>query len=324
MLSLQSVLKARQSVGEVAIRTSLMPSTSLSTETRAVRLKLETLQPTGSFKIRGATNAIANLTAEGAKRGVVCASTGNHGRALTYAAKARGVRTTVCMSELVPENKVAAIRDLGAEVRIVGQSQDDAQLEVNRLVAEEGMIEIPPFDHQDVITGQGTIGLEIVEDWPEVDTVLVPLSGGGLIAGIALAIKSVCFDIKVIGVSMQRGAAMKESLQRGYPVEVTEEPSLADSLGGGIGLKNQFTFDIAQELIDDVILLDEGQIADGMRHLYRKEGIVAEGAAAVGVSVLLGELSEQLGENVAVVVSGRNVDMPLFEEVMKGALPFGK
>lgn len=185
------------------------------------------------------------------------------------------------------------------------------------------MSEIPPFDHEDVIAGQGTIGLEIVEDWPEVDTIIVPLSGGGLVGGIALAAKSVSFDIKVIGVSMKRGAAMAESLKRGRPIEVEEQPSLADSLGGGIGLHNELTFQLAQELVDDVILLDEKQIASGMQHMYHNEGLVTEGAAAVAVPVITEQLSPRLGKNVAFVVSGCNVDMQMFEKVIAGELPYG-
>ncbi len=324
MLSLQTVLQARQSISQTALKTPLALSRSLSSENREVRLKLETVQPTGSFKIRGATNAISALSEEQAKAGVVCASTGNHGRALAYAANKMGVPATICMSELVPSNKVDAIREIGAEVVIIGQSQDDAQLEVNRLVRNAGMIEIPPFDHPDVIAGQGTIGLEILEDWPEVDTIIVPISGGGLISGIALAVKSASFDIQIIGVSMERGAAMSESLKRGKPIEVEEQPSLADSLGGGIGLQNEFTFHMAQELVDEVLLLSEAQIADGMKHLHANEALVCEGAAAVGVPIVKENLSAKLGKNVAIIVSGCNVDMEMFNQVMRGKLPFGE
>jgi threonine dehydratase len=323
MLSLQTVLQARHSISQTALKTPLALSRSLSSEGREVRLKLETMQPTGSFKIRGATNAISALSDEQARAGVVCASTGNHGRALAFAAQKMKVPATICMSELVPANKVSAIRDIGAEVVIIGRSQDDAQREVNRLVKEKGMSEIPPFDHPDVIAGQGTIGLEILEDWPEVDTIIVPLSGGGLIGGIALAVKSASFDINVVGVSMARGAAMSESLKRTKPVEVEEQPSLADSLGGGIGLKNEYTFHMAQELVDDVILLSEAHIAAGMKHLHQMEALVCEGAAAVGVPVVTENLSSKLGRNIAIVVSGCNVDMDMFDCVMNGELPFG-
>ncbi len=242
MLTLQSIYQARNRIGELALRTPLVTAASLSGERRETRLKLETLQPTGAFKIRGAANAISMLFESQTSRGVVCASTGNHGRAVSHVARRMGLKAAVCMSELVPENKREAIRALGAALHIAGRSQDDAQKEVERLVADEGMAEIPPFDHAAVIAGQGTIGLEILEDWPEVDTVVVPLSGGGLIGGIALAVKSASPGIRVIGVSMERGAAMQASLMAGHPIEVEEQRSLADSLGGGIGLHNRHTF----------------------------------------------------------------------------------
>jgi len=324
MLSLQNIFQARTRITPHVVRTPLSACPALSTNKRKVKLKLETAQDTGAFKLRGATNAILALEPAALNAGVVCASTGNHGRAVAEAASRVGAKATICMSELVPGNKVQAIRDLGADVRIIGKSQDDAQTEVRKLVTEQGMTEIPPFDHMDVIAGQGTIGLELMEDWSDIDTVLVPLSGGGLIAGVALAVKSVNFNIKVIGVSMERGAAMATSLQRGRPVEVAEEASLADSLGGGIGLENEYTLGVVQELVDDVILLNEVQIAAGMQFLYREHGLVTEGAGAVGIPVVQENLSSRLGENVAVIVSGRNVDLDIFRKVLDGELPFGE
>jgi threonine dehydratase len=282
-----------------------------------LRLKLETAQPVGAFKIRGAANALAGMTREARARGVVCASTGNHGRAVAYAARLHRVAATICVSRLVPENKLAAIRALGATINIAGGSQDEAQVEATRL-AGTGPTEIPPFDHPDVIAGQGTIGLELLEDFPEIDTVVVPLSGGGLISGIALAVKSASPDIRVIGVSMDRGAAMQASLAAGRPVEIAEEPTLADSLGGGIGLDNKFTFAMVRDLVDEVVLISESEIAAAMRGLFLKEGWVAEGAGAIGVALLDEPHRSRLGKRVAIVVSGRNVDMGLFRRVLDG------
>jgi len=321
MLTLQSIYAARGPVGRLAVRTPLVPAASLTSPARDVRLKLETVQPIGAFKIRGAANALAALSPDQAARGVVCASTGNHGRAVSYVAAALGIRATVCMSDLVPANKRRAIEALGATIRIVGESQDDAQIEVDRLVAEEGLVEIPPFDHAGVIAGQGTIGLELLEDWPVIDTVVVPLSGGGLIAGVALAVKTAAPDVRVIGVSMERGAAMKASLDAGHPVDVAERPTLADSLGGGIGRGNRHTFALVRDLVDEVILVPEAAIAGAMRHLFFNEGLVTEGAGAIGAALLLGDRQPSLGQRVAVVVSGRNVDMDLFQRVVAGDLP---
>ncbi|MEQ9199475.1 MAG: hydroxyectoine utilization dehydratase EutB, partial [Rhodospirillales bacterium] len=249
--------------------TPLAPSPALSEISGSdVYLKLEQHQLTGSFKLRGATNAILCLTDEQKAKGVVGASTGNHGRGLAYAARQAGVRCIICMSELVPANKVEGIRTEGAEVRIIGRSQDDAQTEVDRLVAEEAMVMLPPFDHADIIAGQGTLGLEILDALPATDTVLIQLSGGGLISGIALMLKAADPAIRVIGVSMERGAAMIESQHAGKPVPVEELPTLADSLGGGIGLDNHYTFRMVRDLVDDFVTVSEQEIAEAVRHAY--------------------------------------------------------
>ncbi|MGX5723213.1 hydroxyectoine utilization dehydratase EutB [Shinella zoogloeoides] len=283
-----------------------------------VGLKLEHHQTTGSFKLRGATNAVLSLSPEERARGVVAASTGNHGRALAHAAKAEGSVATICMSRLVPDNKVAEIRRLGANIRIVGRSQDEAQLEVDRLVAEDGLVMVPPFDDAAVVAGQGTLGLEIVEAMPDVATVLVPLSGGGLAAGVAAAVKGRSPGTRVIGLTMERGAAMKASLDAGRPVQVEEVASLADSLGGGIGLDNAVTFAMCRALLDDVILLSETEIAAGMRHAYGEEREVIEGAGAVGIAALLTGRLGRLEGPVAVILSGRNVDMGQHLRVLNG------
>lgn len=313
---------ARRNIAGVAARTSLVPAWSLSGDERDVRLKLETTQPMGAFKLRGAANALAGLSTEQAARGVVCVSTGNHGRAVAYAARRLGVPAWICMSKLVPENKVAAIKAVGGQVKIAGDSQDEAQHEVQRLIEEQGMTEIPPFDHFDVVAGQGTIGIELVEDFPELDTVIVPLSGGGLIAGVALAVKTLVPGARVIGLSMERGAAMYESIREGRPVAVDERPSLADSLGGGIGLENRYTFNMVRDLVDKIRTVPEDRIAEAMRYLYTQEGWVAEGAGAIGLVPLLHDLNVEVGRKIAIVVSGKNIDMGLFARVMDGEVPY--
>jgi threonine dehydratase len=320
-VTLQHIYEARAAIHGIACRTPLVLAPRLSTPGRQVLLKLETAQPIGAFKIRGAANALARLRPEERQRGVVCASTGNHGRAVAYAAARLGVPACVCLSRLVPAVKVTAIEALGAEVRVIGTSQDDAQTEVDRLVAEEGRVELPPFDHPDIIAGQGTIGLELLEDCPDLDTVVVPLSGGGLMAGIARAIKSANPAIRVVGVCMERGAAMHQSLLAGQPVEVVEEPTLADSLGGGIGLGNRHTFAMVRQLVDQVVLLSEAQIAGAMRALFLQEGWVAEGGGAVGIAPLLEPGLATVGRRVAVVISGRNIDMGLFRRIVDGEVP---
>ena len=277
-------------------------------------LKLENMQPIGAFKLRGALNAVAG--AQNAA-GVTCCSTGNHGRGVAYAARARGLRAVICMSELVPQAKVDGIRALGAEVRIIGRSQDAAQAEAERLVAEDGLTEISPFDDPLVIAGQGTIGLELMAARPDLEALLIPLSGGGLAAGVALAAKTIKPDLRVIGISMDRGAAMYESLRAGHPVDVEEVPSLADSLGGGIGMANRLSFAMCRDLLDDVVLVTEEEIYRAMQVLYYEDRIVAEGACVVGIAaVLSGKVLPQ--GPTATIITGRNLDMAMFTRVVTG------
>ncbi|WP_425304752.1 hydroxyectoine utilization dehydratase EutB [Bradyrhizobium canariense] len=319
MIGLDAIQEARKRIIGHIISTPLVWSPALSHICGvAVGLKLEHYQTTGSFKLRGATNAILKLTEAERKRGVVAASTGNHGRALSHAARAIGLRATICMSRLVPENKISEVRRLGADVRIVGSSQDDAQKEAERLVDENGLVMLPPFDHPAIVAGQGTIGLEIVEAMPDVATVLVPLSGGGLAAGVAASVKAMRPNAKVIGLTMERGAAMKASLDAGGPVLVEEFPSLADSLGGGIGPDNRVTFPMCRALLDDVVLLSESEIAAGIRYAYEREREVLEGAGAVGIAALIAHKIMGLRGPVAVVLSGRNIDMDVHRRVVNG------
>lgn len=320
MISLQDIYRARRRIDGRVRRTPLVVSPSLSNVAGGiVHLKLEHLQTTGSFKLRGATNAILRLSDAERARGVVGVSTGNHGRGLAYAAKQAGVRCTICMSELVPRNKIEGIRSHGAEVVIVGRSQDDAQVEVDRLVEEEGMITLPPFDHPDVIAGQGTLALEVLEDCPEIETILIPLSGGGLLAGVALALKSANPSIRVVGISMERGAAMIASQRAGKPILVEELPTLADALGGGIGLDNRYTFDMVRDLADELITVTENEIAKAVRHSYWSEKQVIEGSGSVGVAALLAGKINKPGICVS-LVTGCNLDMTLHNELINREL----
>ncbi|WP_416797448.1 hydroxyectoine utilization dehydratase EutB [Ciceribacter azotifigens] len=317
-VGIEEIEAAARCIAGRVLHTPLVFSSALSERCGVpVGLKLEHHQATGSFKLRGATNAVLSLSHDERARGVVAASTGNHGRALAHAAKAEGSVATICMSHLVPENKISEIRRLGADVRIVGKSQDEAREQVERLVAERGLVMIPPFDHPAVVAGQGTLGLELVEQMPDVATVLVPLSGGGLAAGVAAAVKARKPTARVIGITMDRGAAMKVSLDAGKPILVEEYPSLADSLGGGIGLDNHVTFRMCSELLDDIVLLTEAEIAAGMRHAYAQEREIVEGAGAVGIAAILAGKIEIDGP-IAIILSGRNVDMGLHLRVMNG------
>jgi len=320
-VTLDDILAAETRIAGLVLRTPLICDYLLSDKIGApVKLKLEHRQITGAFKLRGATNALLALPPEALAQGVVTASTGNHGRALAHAARAAGVRAVVCLSRLVPENKVAAVRALGAEVRIVGNSQDEAMAAVAHAVAAEGLTEVPPFDDLAVIAGQGTLGLEVIDQCPACATVLVPLSGGGLAAGVAAAVKARVAGARVIGVSMQNGAAMAASLAAGMPVALREVPSLADSLGGGIGLANRHTFAMCAALLDQVVLVSEAEIAGAMRHIHQITGDVVEGAAAVGVAALL---SGKVAANgpVVVLLTGANIDPATHARILAGMPP---
>ena len=317
LVTLDDIERARRAIAGRLRLTPAEVSPSLSEAAGApVTLKLEHQQITGSFKLRGATNAIANLSEDQKARGVVGVSTGNHGRGLAYAARQAGVRCIICMSSLVPKNKVDGIKAQDAEVRIVGRSQDDAQEEVDRLV-KDGMTMLPPFDHADVIAGQGTLGLEILEQVPDVETAVVPVSGGGLISGVAAAVKALKPKVRVVGVSMERGAAMYDCIKAGKPVFVEELPTLADSLGGGIGLDNRYTFAMVRDLVDDLVLVSEAEIAGAIRHAYWEERQIIEGSGAVGIAALLAGRIANPGRTT-VVVSDGNIDMNLHYRIVGG------
>ena len=320
---LADIYQADHLIRETIYRTPLIESPWLSKLSGCrIYLKLESLQVTGSFKIRGATNKILSLKKEEKKRGVIAVSSGNHGRAVAYVARNFGIPAVVCVSETVPENKVSAIQDLGAEVLVAGVTYDEATEGALQVQIERGLTMIHPFDDPFVIAGQGTIGLELLEEQPDIDTVIVPLSGGGLLGGIALALKSINPEIQTIGVSMDQGAAMVESLKAGKVVEVVEEPSLADALIGGLGQDNRYTFNIIQSYVDQTVLISEEEIAAGMTFALDKEHLVVEGGGAVGIAALLAGKVNNLGPNVAVVISGSNVNMSTLIEVAQGQYPY--
>jgi len=315
---MDDVRAAHDRIRPVVVRTPLTPSPGLSALVGAeVRLKLETVQPTNSFKVRGAASKLLSLPDEAAARGVVTASTGNHGRALAHVAGEVGVPAAVCVSDHVPPGKVAALEALGCELVVAGGSQTDALVAAERLVRDRGMTLVHPFDDPDVVAGQGTIGVELAEDAPDTRTVLVPLSGGGLAAGVAVAVEDLLADVRVVGVSMERGAAMAASLAADRPVELPEEPSLADSLQGGVGLDNRHTFALVRDLVDEVVLVTEREIWEAMRFALDHHRLVLEGGGAVGIGALLAGRVTDEGP-VAVVCSGANVEAVQLAALARG------
>ena len=318
MLLFEDIVRAEKIISKHIVTTPVVQSKALSAAIgEQIYLKLENQQITGSFKIRGAINAISNLNQEQKKAGVVTLSTGNHGRGLAFAANLMKIKCIICMSELVPINKIEGIKALGAEVRLVGENQDEAQLEADRLSLDEGMTYVSPFDNIDVIAGQGTLGLEIHRQIPKLSFAFVPLSGGGLICGVAKALKGLNRNLKVIGVSMDRGAAMYEAQKAGKPIFVKEEESLADALTGGIGLDNKYTFQLTKQLVDEIVLVSEKEIADGIHYAYWRESQIVEGAGAVAIASLLNKKFKPNGPSVA-LMCGRNINMEKHFNLISG------
>lgn len=298
------------------LETPLLPAPALSAVIgRAVFLKAEFLQPTGSFKVRGALNALEAHADAARIVGVVTFSTGNHGRALAWAAALAGVPCTVFVSELTPVFKRAALFDAGATVRISGACQSEAEQLARAYAAATGAVLVPPFDDIRVIAGQATVMREIAAQCPDVGTVVVPISGGGLGAGVASVARSLTPQVRLIGVTMERGAAMHASLAAGRPVEVREEPTLADSLGGDVGGPDSLTFPIIRDGFDDVLLVDEDAIAGAMIFAQRREKVLLEGAGAASIALALDPRSASFPEPIVLVATGGNVDPGVIDQL---------
>jgi threonine dehydratase len=307
---LADILAARERIRDRIVQTPLLGSSVVP-----VRLKLECRQETGSFKLRGATNRLLTLSDDERARGVVAVSSGNHGRAVAKVSADLGVRAVICLSGRVPAFKADAIRALGARVVVAGPDQDDADTAARRLVTEDGLTFVHPFDDPFVIAGQGTAGLEILEDAPDTRVVIVPMSGGGLIGGVAAAVKGIDPAIRVIGVSQDRGPAMYLSIRAGHLVDVVEEDTLADALAGGLGPENHHSFEMCRDLVDESVLVTEDEIAGAMAALNRSDGLVVEGGGAVGVAaVMAGKIAPS--PQTVVVISGGNVGPETLAAVM--------
>ena len=315
MLNLDEFNNAHKSISPFINYTPLIHSLALS-KNLEVYLKLECLQVTGSFKLRGATNKLLSLTNEQKNKGVIAVSTGNHGKGVAHAAKQIGIKSTIFMSSMVPEHRKKAIESLGAKVEIIGNNSDEADLYAREFAKKNNITLVHPFDDLDVIAGQGTVGLEMLEAMPDIDSVIIPTSGGGLIGGIALAIKLQKPNVKIIATSMKRGPSMYESLKAGKPVDVKEEETLADCLGGSIGLENQYTFGICKDVIDDFILIDEPKIAEGIKFNFEKHKLVTEGAAATSIMAVKDQLSSHFGKNTICLLCGGNIDSELFGKII--------
>jgi threonine dehydratase len=315
-------------VGSVVPSSPLVTAPSLSTRVgRPVHLKLECLLPTGSFKVRGATNAMLSLSDARRATGVVTCSSGNHGRAVAYVAERLGVRATVCVPEWVDPVKLAAIRGHGAETLLAGATYDEAEAFALERARASGAYFLPPFDDLDVVAGQATVGLEIVAALPDVGEVAAPLSGGGLVGGIGLALRERSPAARLTAVTAWSARVMWESLRVGHPVELAEEPTLAGALAGGIGPDNRITFDLVRSTVARHFTVDESAIARAMAYAYSELGLVVEGGGAVALAAALeGSLNDGAeradpGSPLVIVISGGNVDLEVLRTVLSNTVP---
>jgi len=317
--TLHDVYRARARIRPLVVETPLLESAELADRTgaRSVHLKLECLQNTGAFKVRGAANKILSLSDVEKQKGVITFSTGNHGKAVAYVAGRTGIKAVVCLSEHVAAYRADTIEKLGAEISIKGNSQDEAEKNYRQLTASRGLVPVVPFDDPMIIAGQGTIALEMMAALPDTDVLLVQLSGGGLLAGIAMAAKSIHPNIHIVGISLQRSPAMLESLKAGAPVQVEEKNSLADSLLGGIGFENRYTMPLVEKYTDEHVLISEEEIKAGMYFLFEAHRTIAEGAAAVGVGALLSGRIDVAGKRVATVITGASVESSTYLSVIR-------
>jgi threonine dehydratase len=285
-----------------------------------VFLKLENLQTTGSFKLRGAANRILALSEEEAEKGVVACSSGNHGRAVAYMAGLKKIPATICVPSWVDPVKKAGMERAGATVILAGDTYDEAEARALTLTEEEGRTFVQPFDDPWVAAGQGTIALELLEDIPTLSTIVVPLSGGGLAGGIAYAVKERNPSARIVAVSAQSARVMYESLKVGAPVTMPEEDTLAEALSGGIGITNRFSLPMIRELVDEHILVDEEAIADAMVYAANSLHVLVEGGGAVALAALLGkrfDLGAESGTSAAaVILSGGNVSLSRLQGLM--------
>ena len=321
-LSLGSILEARERLRGIARRTNLVECRSLSDGKRRVFLKTEDLQDTGSFKVRGAYIKIASLSEEERKAGVIASSAGNHAQGVALAAKRFGIPATIVMPAGAPLAKVKATRELGANVVLHGSVYDDAYAEARRIQEETGATFIHPFDDPMVIAGQGTIGLEIMDEMPDIGTVIVPIGGGGLAAGVASAIKLLHPGVRVIGVQAAGAAGMKASFDAGHIVSLESAKTIAD----GIAVKQpgELTYKLCKRYVDKIVTVDDDEIAQAILFLMERCKMVAEGAGAAPVAAILCGRIEAEGKTAA-VISGGNIDVTMISRIIeKGLLRAGR
>ena len=318
-MNLKDIKAAKERLHGVILHTPLVYSQTLSRwGKREVFLKLENLQTTGSFKLRGAVNRLTLMRARGEGDRVVAASAGNHGQGVAWAAAHVGLKATIVMPRGASISKQLACRGYGADLVLEGSNLTEALEKAQELVAQ-GYVFIHPFDDLEVVAGQGTLGLEILEDLPQVDTVVLPVGGGGLAAGAALALKERSPGVRVIGVQTAQVPSLAAARERGEPVAVPIKPTLGDGIQ--VGQTGRLTYPYLQKYLDDLVLVGEKDIAQAILVLLENKKVLAEGAGAVPAAAFLGPLAgADLGRRVVLVISGGNIDIPLLERVLVRAL----
>lgn len=314
LVSLAEVRAAAQRLKGIVLRTPLLPSEELSKDVGGeVRLKCESLQRTGSFKARGASNFVLQLPDETVESGVITYSSGNHGQAVAYAARSREVRAVVVMPTTAPPVKREGAARLGAEVILEGTTSLHRQALAERLALAEGLVMVPPFDHPHIIAGQGTVGLETVEDWPDVDTFVVCVGGGGLASGCAAAIRRLREDARIVGVEPEGAASMRAALEADEPVSLETIDTIADGLAPVRA--GDLTFRHLRDLADEVVTVDDDAIREATRFLLMRQKLVVEYSGAAAVAALRSGRVEGRGRKVCAVVTGGNLDPSLLREL---------
>lgn len=317
MLTLEKIYKASEVLKEVAGKTDILPASKIFCDNH-IFLKTENIQSTGSFKVRGAYFKISELTEEEKKRGVIACSAGNHAQGVALAATKHGVKSLICLPEGAPISKIQATKGYGADVCLVKGVYDDAYQKALELKEQYGYTFVHPFDDEDVIAGQGTIALEILEDMPKVDAIVVPIGGGGLISGIAYTIKNLKSKIKVFGVQAEGAPSMYRSIKEGAPITLDEVNTIAD----GIAVKHPgaLTYELTKKYVDDIYTVTEDEIATAIVTLMERKKMVAEGAGAVAVAAAMFNKLPMKGKNVVCIVSGGNIDVNKLSRVITRGL----
>jgi threonine dehydratase len=319
LVTLESIQQAAERIRDSILVSAFASSDKLSQHTgNTIYLKLENRQMTGAFKERGALNKILLLTHEEKRRGVIAASAGNHAQAVAYHATKRGIAAKICMPLTTPLIKVSATREFGGEVVMVGANYDETCVEAIRLGKEQGLTFIHPFDDEAVIAGQGTLGIEMLQQIADLDAVVIPVGGGGLIAGVACAVKEMNSKIQVFGVQTSKLASMKAAVDQGKIVTLPASQTIAD----GIAVRSAgvHTFPLVRKYVDEIVTVDDEEVANAILALLEKEKTLAEGAGAVAAAAVLNHKTPHRGKKLGVLVSGGNIDVTLLSRIIERGL----